>query len=135
MRRVEARIARRRKARLHVISARLTHHFDAVAVEDLNLRGLNRGGGGGAAGRGIRKSWRDRAPGALVDMLTWKSHRDGRRMASVDPRGTNCVRRDSGGVCANPRRLIGAHLIQQRTGRRRQNPRGNPIKALAYKAW
>jgi putative transposase len=88
LRRVEARIARRRKAKLHVISARLTHHWDAVAVEDLNIAGMNQGGGGGAAGRGIRKSWRDRAPGALVDMLKWKTKRDGRPMAAVDARYT-----------------------------------------------
>lgn len=89
LRRVEARITRRRKARLHVISARLTHHFDAVAVEDLNIAGMNQGGGGGAAGRGIRKSWRDRAPGALVEMLEWKCQRDGRRFEAVDPHGTS----------------------------------------------
>jgi putative transposase len=92
LRRIENRIARRRRARQHVISARLTHHFDAVAVEDLNLRGLNRGGGHGAQGRGIRKAWRDRAPGALLDMLAWKATRDGRPFVRVDPRGTsiNC---------------------------------------------
>jgi putative transposase len=89
LRRIEARIARRRRARLHEVSARLVHHFDAVAVEDLNLRGLNRGGGGGAAGRGVRKSWRDRAPGALLTMLEWKSQRDGRRLTRVDPRRTS----------------------------------------------
>lgn len=89
LRRVEARIARRRQAKLHVISARLTHHFDAVAVEDLNLRGLNRGGGGGAQGRGIRKSWRDRAPGVLLNQLAWKCQRDGRQFARVDPRRTS----------------------------------------------
>jgi putative transposase len=89
LRRIEARISRRRRARLHVISARLTHHFDAVAVEDLNLRALNRSGGGGAQGRGVRKSWRDRAPGVLLAMLEWKCERDGRRMTRVDPRGTS----------------------------------------------
>ena len=89
LRRIEARIARRRQARLHTISARLTHHFDAVAVENLNLRGLNRGGGGGAAGRAIRKSWRDRAPGALFNQLQWKCQRDGRQFVAVDPRGTS----------------------------------------------
>ena len=89
LRRIEARIARRRNARLHVISARLTHHFDAVAAEDLNLRGLNRGGGGGAQGRGIRRSWRDRAPGLLLNQLAWKCERDGRQFARVDPRKTS----------------------------------------------
>lgn len=89
LRRIEARIARRRQAKLHVISARLTHHFDAVAVEDLNLRGLNRGGGEGAAGRGIRKSWRDRAHGVLLNQLAWKCQRDGRQFARVDPRRTS----------------------------------------------
>lgn len=89
LRKIEARIARRRHARLHTISARLTHHFDAVAVENLNLRGLNRGGGGGAQGRGIRKSWRDRAPGTLLTMLEWKAQRDGRQFVRVDPRGTS----------------------------------------------
>ena len=63
------------------------HHWDAVAVEDLNIAGMNQGGGGGAAGRGIRKSWRDRAPGALVAMLDWKTRRDGRRFVQVDARG------------------------------------------------
>ncbi len=88
LRRVNARIARKRKARLHVVSARLTHHFDAIAVEDLKIAGINRGGGGGAAGRGIRKSWRDRAPGLLLEQLAWKAIRDGRARRKVDPRGT-----------------------------------------------
>jgi putative transposase len=89
LRRIEARIARRRTAKLHMISARLTHHFDAVAVEGLNLRGLARSGGGGAQGRGIRKSWRDRAHGVLVKQLEWKCQRDGRQFTAVDPRGTS----------------------------------------------
>jgi putative transposase len=88
LRRVHARIARRRAAQLHKISARLTHHFDAVAIEDLNVAGLNQGGGGGAKGRGVRKSWRDRAPGKLAQMLDWKCKRDGRPFARVDPKYT-----------------------------------------------
>jgi putative transposase len=91
LRRINARIAARRKARLHVISARLTHHFDAVAIEDLNLRGLGQGGGSGAKGRGVRKSWRDRAPGQLAQMLAWKCQRDGRQFARVDPRHTSVL--------------------------------------------
>jgi putative transposase len=92
LRRLHAKIARKRQAQLHKISARLTHHFDAVAVEDLNIAGLNQGGGGGAKGRGVRKSWRDRAPGKLVQMLDWKCQRDGRPFVKVDPRYTtiNC---------------------------------------------
>lgn len=89
LRRHNAKVARRRKEALHVVSARLTHHFDAVAVEKLNIAGLNQGGGGGAAGRGIRKSWRDRAPGQLLDMLEWKAKRDGRRYAEVVARNTS----------------------------------------------
>ena len=91
LRQVNARIARRRKARLHVVSARLTHHFDAIAIEDLNLKGLNQGGGTGAKGRGIRKSWRDRAPGQLAEMLVWKCKRDGRHFAAVNPRNTSIM--------------------------------------------
>jgi putative transposase len=88
LRRVHNRIARKRQAQLHTISARLTHHFDAVAIEDLNIAGLNQGGGGGAKGRGVRKSWRDRAPGKLAQMLDWKCNRDGRPIARVDPKYT-----------------------------------------------
>lgn len=47
LRKIHARIANKRKARLHEISARLTHHFDGVAVEDLNLKGLNRSAAAG----------------------------------------------------------------------------------------
>lgn len=89
LRKVNARIANKRKARLHVISARLVHHFDAVAIEDLNLKGLMNSGGTGAKGRGVRKSWRDRAPGTLADMIEWKAKRDGRPFVRVDPRGTS----------------------------------------------
>ncbi|WP_161993817.1 RNA-guided endonuclease InsQ/TnpB family protein [Muricoccus nepalensis] len=87
-RRLLARIARRRAAALHRISARVVQHYDAVAIEDLNLKGLVRSGGGGAQGRGVRSSWRDRTPGKLADMLEWKCQREGRRFARVDPRGT-----------------------------------------------
>jgi putative transposase len=102
LRRIETRIARKRKAKLHVISARLTHHFDAVAVEDLNIYGMNQGGGDGAKGRGIRKSWRDRAPGALVEMLKWKTQRDGRQFAAVDPRGSTTTHRGTQSARAAP---------------------------------
>lgn len=88
LRRLHARTRRRRAAELHAVSARLVRHHDAVAVEDLNLRGLNRSGGGGEQGRGISKSWHDRAPGLLLDQLEWKCHRDGRAFKRVDPRGT-----------------------------------------------
>ncbi len=88
LRRLHARIQRRRAAELHALSARLVRHHDAVAVEDLNLQGLNRSGGSGRQGRGIRKSWRDRAPGLLLDQLEWKCQRDGRLFKRVDPRGT-----------------------------------------------
>ena len=91
LRKINAHIAEKRKGRLHVISARLTHHFDAVAVEDLNLKGLMQGGGTGAKGRGVRKSWRDRALGTLADMLAWKAKRDGRAFARVDPRDTSIL--------------------------------------------
>lgn len=89
LRKHDAKVARRRKARLHEISARLTHHFDAIAIEDLNVAGLNRGGGDGAKGRGVRKSWRDRAPGILAQQIKWKTQRDGRLFAAVDPKRTS----------------------------------------------
>jgi putative transposase len=94
LRRHERRVANKRAAKLHVVSARLVHHFDAVACEDLNIAGLNQGGGGGAKGRGVRKSWRDRAPGKLVEQLKWKTQREGRPLACVDPRNTtiDCAR-------------------------------------------
>lgn len=69
----------------------MTHHFDAVAVEDLNVHGMNQGGGAGVAGRGIRKSWHDRAPGKLFEMLKWKCQRDGRPYAAVNPSGTTII--------------------------------------------
>jgi len=94
LRQVHHRIARKRQAQLHKISARLTHHFDGVAHEDLNIAGLNQGGGGGAKGRGVRKSWADRAPGKLIEQLKWKCQRDGRARSAVNPAGTriNCHR-------------------------------------------
>lgn len=89
LQRLHARIARRRDARLHEISARLVHHWDGVAVEKLNIRGLARSGGGRAQGRGIRRKWADFAPGRFVDLVEWKAKRDGRVFAAVDPRGTS----------------------------------------------
>lgn len=111
LRKVHARIANKRKAALHVISARLTHHFDAVAIEDLNIRGLNQGGGIGAKGRGVRKSWRDRAPGLLSNMLTWKCQRDGRPFAAVNPQFTTILCAQCG--AAVPKTLLQrVHICQ-----------------------
>ncbi len=88
LRRVHAKIARKRRHHAHKIAARITHHFDAVAVENLNLKGLTRMGGGGAKGRGYRSKWRDIAPGKMVDVLAWNCQRDGRPFVKVDPRAT-----------------------------------------------
>lgn len=96
VRRIHAKINRRRKHDLHRISARLVHHFDAVAVEDLNLRGLTRMGNKQHAGRGMRKKWRDIAPGTLIELLEWKAKRDGRPFRKVDPRGTTIECADCG---------------------------------------
>ncbi|MDD2859673.1 MAG: transposase [Acidiphilium sp.] len=87
--RLHARVARRRGARLHEISARLVRHWDAVAVEDLNLAGLMRSGDRRAQGRGMRRKWRDFSPGRLVSLIEWKCQREGRAFARVDPRGTS----------------------------------------------
>ncbi len=87
--RLHAKISRRRGARLHEISARLVHHWDAVAVEDLNLAGLMRAGDRRAQGRGMRRKWRDFSPGRLVSLIEWKCQREGRAFARVDPRGTS----------------------------------------------
>lgn len=89
LRRLLARIARRRYARLQTISARLVRHYDAVAVEDLTLRALMRSGGRNAQGRGSRRKWHDFAPGTLVSLIEWKCQRDGRNFARVDPRGSS----------------------------------------------
>lgn len=96
VRRIHAKVARKRKHEAHRISARLVHHFDGVAVEDLNLAGLTRMGGKGRAGKGMRKKWRDVAPGQLIDLLEWKTTRDGRPFQKVDPRGTTIECSDCG---------------------------------------
>ncbi len=89
LRRINKKIVRKRRARLHEISARLVRHFDAVAIEDLNLVALFRSGWNNAGGRGLRKAWTDRSAGQFADMIAWKCKRNGRQFASVNACNTS----------------------------------------------
>lgn len=129
---LHGKIAARRKAILHRISARLTHHFDAVAVEDLNLKGLNKSGGAGAQGRGVRKSWQDRAPGMLFDMIEWKSKRDGRKFERVNPRRTTIDCADCG---AEVRKKLRERMHVCECGAVRGRDHNAALNILARAGW
>lgn len=75
LRALHAKITRQRTADLHRLSARLIHHFDAVAIDRLALASLQNLGPGGERGHKHRRHWRDHAPGRLYDMLRWKARR------------------------------------------------------------
>ena len=75
------KIARQRLDFLHKQSTKLIKEHDFVAIEDLNLRGLNKGM--------LAKSFNDVALGYLTGMLTYKAEWAGRQLVKVDPRFTS----------------------------------------------
>jgi putative transposase len=75
------KIQRQRAHFLHYHSSKLIREHDLIAIEDLNLRGLNKGM--------LAKSFNDVAIGHLTAMLTYKAEWAGRQLVKVDPRYTS----------------------------------------------
>jgi putative transposase len=78
--------ARVRKTRLdfhHKIALDLVRRFDAISVEDLNIKGL--------AGGILAKQVHDAAWGQFISILASKAECAGREFIKVDPRGTSQI--------------------------------------------
>jgi IS605 OrfB family transposase len=87
--RTHDRVVNRRRYLLEKISAELSRHHDAIAVEKLDVKRLVQSGPSGARGRGIRRAFSDRAWGLLRQKIEWKCQRDGRAFKAVAPHGTS----------------------------------------------
>jgi putative transposase len=74
------KIRNQRKDFLHQHSHWLIKHFDAIAVEDLNVKGMSRGR--------LAKSVQDASWSAFINMLSYKAEYAGRTIVKVDPRDT-----------------------------------------------
>lgn len=74
-------IARRRSDHLHQASARLVRDYDAIVIENLNVKGL-------AAGL-LARDVRDASWGRFISMLRYKAERAGALLVEVDPRNTS----------------------------------------------
>jgi putative transposase len=91
------KLANRRKAYLHQVSARLARRFGSIAVEDLQVKNLTASAKGDAANpgtnvrqkAGLNREILDTAPGTLIAMLRYKAERASGRFAAVDARHTS----------------------------------------------
>ena len=95
LRRLHTRIRGHREAQLHNISRNMTRHYDGIAVENLNLKGLIEI----TYSKNMRKTWTEHAPGKLFDMIEWKAKRDGRQFKRVNPKNTSQE-------CSNCREIV-----------------------------
>lgn len=97
LRALQHRLAARRRAHLHQVSARLVRDYGMIAVEDLSLRGLTasargtaeRAGGNVRQKAGLNREILDTSPGMLIAMLRYKALRAGAQFAVIDARGTS----------------------------------------------
>ena len=78
---VHRKITRQRHDFLHKLSTRLVRENDVIVIEDLSLKGLNRGM--------LAKSFNDAGIGYLVAMLTYKAENAGRQLIKVAPQYTS----------------------------------------------
>ena len=76
-----AKVARKRSDFIHQLTSELTGRFAGIAIEDLNIKGLARGG--------HAKHVNDAAWAQIASMLDYKAARAGGRVVRVDPRGTS----------------------------------------------
>jgi putative transposase len=79
--RLHRKIQRQRLDFLHKLSTKLVRNYDLIAIENLNIQGLNRGM--------LAKSFNDVAVGTLTGMLDYKAAYAGRQVVRVDPRYTS----------------------------------------------
>src|SRR3546814_526787 len=106
---------------LHKLSAGIVDRFAAIAVEDLNIKGLARGM--------LAREVHDAAWAQLIGMVDYKAERAGGRVVRVDPRGTSQICPECGTIrakslaermhrcdcgCVLNRDVAAALVIQQR---------------------
>lgn len=91
-----AHIARERSDFLHKLSASIVSRFAAIAIEDLNVKGLARGM--------LAKEVSDAAWAQFASMLRYKAAKAGSMLIEVDPRGTSQTCPDCGTI--KPKTLV-----------------------------
>ena len=79
--RCHAAVARRRAEHLHQASARLVRDYDAIAVENLNVKGLARSA--------LAKEVHEASWARFISFLRYKAEKAGTRLIEVDPRNTS----------------------------------------------
>lgn len=88
---IHQRIANRRKNFAHQLSRRLVDRFQFIALEDLDIDGMQSGNY-----RGLNKSIGDAAWRQLRQYIDYKAEKAGRTFVAVDPRGTSQMCSDCG---------------------------------------
>ena len=71
------KVANQRKDYLHKLSRQITNAYDAVAIENLNMRGM-------AQGLKLAKSTNDNGFGMLKTFLAYKLGEQGKKLVTID---------------------------------------------------
>lgn len=87
---LHARVANIRKETHHQISSQLVRRFGAIALENLDIRGMleDQRPGTNSETQRLRRSISDAAWGGFVSILECKAESAGVRVVKVDPKGT-----------------------------------------------
>ena len=96
------KINNRRKDFLHKLSRYYINNFDAIAIEDLDIKGLT----GKGRGRTLHRNISDAAWRTYRDMLSYKAERAGRRLVFVNPKDTSQKCSRCGNVKSENDRLL-----------------------------
>lgn len=71
------KVANQRKDFLHKLSRRIANAYEAIAIEDLNMRGM-------AQGLNLAKSTNDNGFGMLKNFLQYKMEEQGKKLVTID---------------------------------------------------
>ena len=88
-------IANQRKDNAHKISRQLVDHYDLIAFEDLNIKGM-------VKNHNLAKSIVDSGWKQLIQFTTYKAEYAGKRVVLVDPHNTSQVCSECGAIVKKP---------------------------------
>ena len=109
--RFKAKIARRRKDRLHKITTAVAKNHGTVVIEDLRVSNMTKSAKGTMESPGVNvrqkaglnRSMLDVAPGLFRTLLDYKVAREGGELIAIDPRNTSRTCPQCGHVAAGNR--------------------------------
>lgn len=137
---VQRRVANRRRNTMDKLSSRLVRHWQTVAIERIDAKGLMDAERPGEAvpefvRRRRNREALDAAPYMLRQMLAYKARREGARLLVIDPAGTTQDAWATMGVEPPrsglgeplPRKAIAARIILRRALSQADNNGGGPV--------